>query len=118
MTDGTEQGAESVKGSKVGYTTGDIIKALTERPYRFAKTMPKNPHHYTLREEWLDAPGLFDAAVKYIRKWGVKEMFKGREYTVFYLRGYRYWTMGNPVDRTKLINRNLDKNLDRDRKQD
>ena len=90
------------------YSSGNIVRALTSHPYRFAKTMPQNPHWYTLRKEW-DDQEMFDRAVLYIRKWGVSEMFKGREYTVLYHRGMRYWTMGAPVSETILINRNHDK---------
>ena len=69
----------------------------------FAKTMPENPHEYTLRRESSDA--VFDAAVRFIRDEGEPEIYGGRPYTVFHCDDHKYWTMGAPVEETILINR-------------
>jgi hypothetical protein len=74
----------------------------------FAKTMPDNPHHYTLRRDWADS-GEFDEAVQLIRRVGYPLRWpptgKGRRYTYLNMNGHHYWTMGAPVDQTILINR-------------
>lgn len=69
----------------------------------FAKTMPQNPHWYTLRKEHDTV--LFDNAVVFIREYGHKVLFKGRPYIQYILDGFTYWTMGNPLNETILINR-------------
>ena len=70
----------------------------------FAKTMPQNPHHYTLRREW-DRETEFVEAVEFIRQNGEREIFQGRRYTVLVIDSWKYWTMGAPLDQTILINR-------------
>jgi hypothetical protein len=72
--------------------------------FRFAKTMPKYPHWYTLRKEWNDDV-LFDKVVIFIRKNGYKVAWGNREYIYFDVNGFHYWTMGSPVEKTILINK-------------
>ncbi len=81
-----------------------IARALEGVPYTFAKTMPNNPHWYTLAKNWGDRQ-LFDEVVQYIRDHGEVEWFYGKPYTVFFLNEYKYWTMGAPIKDTILINR-------------
>lgn len=87
-----------------------LTALLEAAPWTFAKTMPHNPHHYTLRDKWEDAD--FVWAVEQIRAHGYREMFKGRPYTLFTIGEFKYWTMGNPLPETTLINR---KTLDADK---
>jgi hypothetical protein len=81
-----------------------IESTLTSHRWIFAKTVPHNPHWYTLRREWAD-DALFDEVVTYIRVHGINERYGGRDYTVLFLGGFKYWTMGSPLDQTILINR-------------
>ncbi len=76
---------------------------LKEAQYTFAKTMPKNPHFYTLRTTWNDQD--FIDVVKYIRKYGEKQRYYKKIYIYYYLDGYKYWTMGDPINETILINK-------------
>jgi hypothetical protein len=84
------------------------VSLLEKMPYKFAKTMPQNPHYYTLRKTWPDDE-LFDAVVIYIREYGQSEYWgTGRwkkKYQYFYWKGFKYWTMGSPINETILINR-------------
>ena len=66
----------------------------------FAKTMPLTPHWYVLRKQWLTASmdEEFKRAVTEIRKHGHKVMFQGHSYTIYVIDGYKYWSMGWPVD--------------------
>ena len=89
-----------------------VCKNLLEAQYVFAKTMPENPHWYTLRKTWTGANGdsAFCEAVQFIRDNGYIEMYKGRPYTMYNLNGFKYWTMGAPINlngkpHTILINR-------------
>ncbi len=85
--------------------TLDIAKELiSEHRWIFAKTMPENPHEYTLRNTWKDDQDFVDL-VKLIREEGIKEKYKKSYYTVLYINDHKYWTMGAPLDVTILINR-------------
>lgn len=89
-----------------------ITGLFDKHPFQFAKTMPENPHWYTLRKKW-GAGGVADAegdadfvwTVETIRGYGYKEKFKKSWYGMFNANGYKYWTMGAPIPATILINR-------------
>ena len=80
------------------------IKNLLAHKWRFAKTIPKSPHWYTLRREWKDEDA-FKNAVLFIRENGYQRKYYNSTYTYLEHDGYRYWTMGFPADETTLINR-------------
>lgn len=81
----------------------NIDQLLDQAKFVFAKSMPKMPHHYTLRETW--DSNTFDYVVQKIREMGTPEMFFRKTYIYYYANGYKYWTMGNPINETRLINR-------------
>ena len=71
--------------------------------WKFAKTMPKHPHSYILREQ-VDQTQ-FEQAVKFIREHGyIKTWFKKR-FVYFDYNGHQYWTMGSPIPETTIMNR-------------
>ncbi|HEY6110559.1 MAG TPA: class I SAM-dependent methyltransferase [Gemmatimonadales bacterium] len=83
-----------------------IGRKLHAAPWRFAKTMPKDPHEYTLRQQWND--GTFDEVVHTMRAHGYDELYRGRYVRgLLNLNGRKYWTMGAPVPATILINRKV-----------
>ena len=82
----------------------DLSNRLQLQRWIFAKTMPKNPHYYTLKKNW-KFPEAFEESVILIRKYGIEEKFRGWPYICFNFDGYKYWTMGSPVSQTILINR-------------
>jgi hypothetical protein len=87
---------------------GEIARSLAECQWIFAKTMPHNPHHYTLRETWAaDASPSFDDVVMFIREHGYREKYSKTWYTLMNANGCKYWTMGSPLAETILINRKL-----------
>jgi len=79
-------------------------KLLLSNEFRFAKTMPQNPHWYTLRKNW-DDDQAFAEVVQFIRDHSYTEYFYKKPFKMFLLNGFKYWTMGAPVDQTILINR-------------
>jgi len=85
-----------------------LAYALTQQHFTFAKTMPKQPHHYTLRKHW-QGEFSFDEIVQLLRDNSVERDYKGRTYRYFILNGFKYWTMGAPIKDTILINRAEDK---------
>ena len=82
-------------------TVGRLLEA---HDWIFAKTMPDNPHEYTLRKRWSDQEA-FDYAVTGIRNLGYKAKFNGRTYIQLDVNDHYYWTMGAPLPSTILINR-------------
>lgn len=68
--------------------------------------MPWIPHEYTLRERWVESTGLaFDDAVLIVRNHGYPEQFGKRIFVYLNVGEWKYWTMGNPIDQTKVLNR-------------
>lgn len=78
----------------------DFVDAET---WTYAKTMPKWPHEYLVRERVDEA--LFVQLVEHIRAHGYEGSFYRRKITYFDEDGMTYWTMGAPVDETIIINR-------------
>lgn len=81
-----------------------LLNEIANKEYKFAKTMPKIPHYYSKKINWKNDV-LFKKAVVFIRKFGKKEMFLGKEYTYLYIRNYKYWVMNEPIEKVILINR-------------
>jgi len=73
-----------------------LREKLSNSNFRFAKSMPKTPHWYTLRKDWNDSE--FVKTVLLIREYGNKERFWSKEYFYLYMNGYKYWTMGAPIN--------------------
>jgi hypothetical protein len=76
---------------------------VEKAPWRFAKTMPDEPHEYTVRGEAPDVE--FEVFVHLIRGHGYSADYKGRTYTYLNVGEWRYWTMGEQVEKTTVINR-------------
>ncbi len=71
--------------------------------WTFAKTMPQWPHEYILRHR-VDEK-LFDQLVCHIRANGHEEAFYKEKYIYFEEDGLLYWTMGESLAETDIINR-------------
>ena len=83
----------------------ELLKSLFEtKNWRFAKTMPMIPHFYVRRSEWGD-DFEFEQVVQYLRDNSVAEKFFKRTFLYFYMDGWKYWTMGEPLNETQVINR-------------
>lgn len=86
--------------------------AFDVAPWKYAKTMPQWPHHYTLKQVWTD-PALFIRAARIVLEHGVEEWWhyewNGRQgkklRTYYYLDGYKYWIMEPTAEEAVLINR-------------
>lgn len=85
-------------------------RLLERQDWIYAKTMPENPHHYTLRKKWQNDDD-FVWSVNTLRKLGYKAYYGGRPYIQIDVNEHFYWTMGAPVLRTILINRKSLKGL-------
>ncbi len=80
-----------------------IKEFIKDCQWTFAKTMPKWPHEYIVRDR-VDEK-LFVELVQHIRQHGYDGNFYKRKITYFDEDGLVYWTMGEPLDQTIIINR-------------
>lgn len=87
-------------------TKQEIDILLKNAEYQFAKTMPKNPHSYTVvNKHWINRTRIFKEVVAYIKDNAVKEYWNyGKYYNYYYANGYKYW-LGLDSYETILINR-------------
>ncbi len=85
-------------------TVAEAVETLEGLEFRFAKTMPRNPHWYVVRDRHLPYRE-FNACTEAIRSAGRKIWWEGRPYVHLLANGFSYWTMGAPVEDTVVINR-------------
>lgn len=87
------------------YDIEKIKSLLSQCKWTWAKTYISVPHEYIVREKC----GLSDDDFLYIvaaqRELGTPERWGKYNFPYLYLDGYKYWTMGNDFDVTKIINR-------------
>lgn len=76
---------------------------IREENWVYAKTMPEWPHEYLVRDR-VDED-LFEALVRHIRENGYEGNFYSKTLTYFDEDGLVYWTMGEAIDDTVIINR-------------
>jgi hypothetical protein len=81
----------------------DLSDFVASTKWTFAKTMPKWPHEYIVRERVDEEP--FLQLVLHIRANGYLGKFYRKDITYFDEAGMVYWTMGAPVEETIIINR-------------
>ncbi len=77
---------------------------VNSQSWIFAKTYAKTwPHEYIVRDQVDEA--LFIALVEHIRANGYIGKFYKMDITYFDEDGMVYWTMGDPIETTTIINR-------------
>ena len=89
-------------------TIEQIEAYIAANEWTFAKTMARIPHEYNLKEKSTD-PEMFERFVMFIRRNGYEGRFFRRTYIYFDVGQYQYWTMGDPLHTTTLINRAIRK---------
>ena len=78
---------------------------IKRQTWKFAKTMPKHPHWYSLIQEWANREEFYKFA-QFIIDNGYKDpWFNGKYFVKFNINGYSYWTCGLPARESTLINR-------------
>lgn len=83
-----------------------IARNLISRVHwRWAKTYKTIPHEYIVRGQC----GLSDAEFEYLvhaqREYGIPEQWYKFNHPYLYIDGYKYWTMGDAIKDTVIINR-------------
>lgn len=84
-------------------TLVNIKTFIAKHNWTFAKTMPQFPHWYVVRKDCDEAE--FVDLVVYIRAYGDVRPWGHYMLTYLDVDEYKYWTMGNPIDETTIINR-------------
>lgn len=94
------------------FSRDDFTSFIRSVPWRFARTMPRMPHEYTLRKQAREREleSEFESAVRLIRAEGCRRRYGSKTYTYYDVEddegtAWQYWTMGAPYERTILINR-------------
>lgn len=77
---------------------------IPDLSWTFAKTMADVPHSYIVRGKHLDDEA-FERAVRTIRTYGEPGKFYRRTHIYHQVGDQKYWTMGAPLWKTKIINR-------------
>ena len=73
--------------------------------WTFAKTMPFAPHEYIVKGRCPLTDEEFEYFVMMQREHGVKERWGRYNNPYLYIDDYKYWTMGDPLEDTTVINR-------------
>lgn len=82
----------------------ELKNFIKESDWIFAKTYAKTwPHEYIVRDKVDEA--LFVKMVEHIRENGYVGKFYKIDITYFDEDGMVYWTMGDPIETTTIINR-------------
>jgi hypothetical protein len=81
----------------------DLKRFIERERWTFAKTAHDWPHEYLVRDRVDET--LFERLVNYIRAHGSKGRFYRKILTYYEEDSLLYWTMGDPVDETTIINR-------------
>lgn len=78
----------------------DIADKLRKVKFTFAKTYAQSfPHEYTLQER---EPEVFELMQIWINEQGYDKFFYGKLYRYLELDGYKYWIIGNVLNREPL----------------
>lgn len=88
-------------------TLRDFGDYVNKQNWIFAKTYAdRAPHEYIVKDK-LDKNDMsfFTEIVAFIRHFGFPALFWGHEHIYFYYDGHYYWTMGEPIEETIILNR-------------
>ena len=87
-------------------TAGSVLEGMD---WNFAKTMPTNPHFWSVRRDFKQGDEAYLGIVKHIRCFGTMEKFGGLVYRCWDWNGHRYWTCPTDIEDEDcdLINRKV-----------
>ena len=93
-----------------GLSDDKLSAFILNNRWKFARTMPSNPHFYCVRDQSRDQAE-FTRFVMHIRKFGYENWFWNKPYIQYDLKAagdefaWSYWTMGWSLETTIIINR-------------
>lgn len=82
----------------------EIERFIAKNQWTFARSMPRQPHEYLLRKKATEEK-LFVLFVLYIREFGYDQKYGSMNIRYADFGSCRYWTMGDLLEGTILINR-------------
>ncbi len=84
----------------------DILDIISRRKWIFAKTMPQNPHFYTVKnlKDKNDCKD-YEYLYKYIFNNHYIERYNGWDYKYCVIGNYIYWIMTDFIEESIIINR-------------
>ena len=82
----------------------EVRAFIRAHEWKFASSMPKNPHWYVVREQCRDDEE-FRRFVEFIRSHGYDGNFFAMKLRYLDVDGHKYWTMGYRTGATVIINR-------------
>lgn len=93
------------------FTVDDARTYIATVRWQFARTMPQWPHEYTVLRWQPELDEAFYAFVELIRNdgtvkpWPRDAAVPRYRHSYLEIDGWEYWTMGDPIPETVLINR-------------
>lgn len=82
-----------------------IADYISANNWKWARTYINVPHEYIVRDKCTLTKQQFDEFVETQRNCGITERWGNYNHQYLYIGGYKYWTMGAPIDETTVINR-------------
>lgn len=70
--------------------------------WRVAKTMPNIPHEYIVIGEHKDKRQTTEKMLKMISLYGQRKYFCNRPYQYLEVKAYKYWVVGDIINRAKI----------------
>ena len=81
----------------------EVLDAIDHLTFKFAKTMPKIPHFYVVKDD--SNLEYYKKLFFYIQKNGYYEKFFKKYYKYCNIGGYKYWAMRDDINESLVINR-------------
>jgi hypothetical protein len=85
-------------------TKEETARFIASNTWTFARSLSHIPHEYVVKRRCSD-PIAFERLVLWIRKVGVKRPFGRAHYVYLDFDGWSYWSMGNTLSATTVLNR-------------
>ena len=82
-----------------------VRDCIAKNKWTFAKTMPTIPHYYIVRGKCALTDEEFDRFVRLQRQYGTVMRWWKYNFPYLLVDGWKYWTMGAPIEETIIINR-------------
>lgn len=87
----------------INQLSNQLRQFLENSDWIFAKTMPEIPHKYIVRDSLSKKDKeIFDGFDVFIKKNGYPKKFFTKQYIYFDIGNYKYWVIGNILNRDKL----------------
>ena len=90
----------SLKIFSINQVSVQLKQIIEDLQWIFAKTMSEIPHYYIVRDDLSENDKkMFDEFEWFIKKNGYTAKFYSKEYTYFNIGNYKYWVIGNILNR-------------------